>query len=61
MGMKKRRKSEIGKVKVVKDFLPAPDQLVLREENVGAQGNAQDGIVDERRRRPRSSKKDEYG
>jgi hypothetical protein len=25
---------EIGKVKVVKDFLPPPDQLVLREENV---------------------------
>jgi predicted DNA binding CopG/RHH family protein len=25
---------EIGKVKVVKDFLPRPDQLVLREENV---------------------------
>ena len=23
-----------GKVKVVKDFLPPPDQLVLREENV---------------------------
>ena len=25
---------EIGKVKVVKDFLPSPDKLVLREENV---------------------------
>jgi len=25
---------EIGKVRVVKDFLPPPDQLVLREENV---------------------------
>jgi predicted DNA binding CopG/RHH family protein len=25
---------EIGKVKVMKDFLPPPDQLVLREENV---------------------------
>lgn len=25
---------EIGKVKVVRDFLPPPDQLVLREENV---------------------------
>jgi predicted DNA binding CopG/RHH family protein len=25
---------EIGKVKVVKDFPPPPDQLVLREENV---------------------------
>jgi hypothetical protein len=25
---------EIGKVKVVKDFLPPPDQLVLRESNV---------------------------
>ncbi len=27
-------KGEIGKVRVVKDFLPAPEQLVLREENV---------------------------
>ena len=25
---------EIGKVKVVNDFLPPPDQLVLRESNV---------------------------
>ena len=25
---------EIGKVKVVRDFLPSPDKLVLREENV---------------------------
>jgi predicted DNA binding CopG/RHH family protein len=25
---------EIGDVRVVKDFLPPPDQLVLREENV---------------------------
>jgi len=25
---------EIGKIKVVKDFLPRPDQLVLRESNV---------------------------
>ena len=25
---------EIGKLKVVRDFLPPPDQLVLREENV---------------------------
>jgi predicted DNA binding CopG/RHH family protein len=25
---------EIGKIRVVKDFLPPPDQLVLREENV---------------------------
>ena len=25
---------EIGDVKVVKDFLPSPDQLVLREDNV---------------------------
>jgi predicted DNA binding CopG/RHH family protein len=25
---------EIGKVKVVKDFLPPPDKLVLREANV---------------------------
>ena len=24
---------EIGKIRVVKDFLPPPDQLVLREEN----------------------------
>ena len=25
---------EIGKARVVKDFLPSPDKLVLREENV---------------------------
>jgi predicted DNA binding CopG/RHH family protein len=25
---------DIGKLKLVKDFLPPPDQLVLREENV---------------------------
>jgi predicted DNA binding CopG/RHH family protein len=30
----KYTEGEIGKVKVVKDFLPPPDQLVLREENV---------------------------
>ena len=24
----------MGKLRVVKDFLPAPDQLVLREENI---------------------------
>jgi len=30
----KYTKGEIGKVKVVKDFLPPPDQLVLRESNV---------------------------
>jgi hypothetical protein len=27
-------KGEIGRVRVVEDFLPPPDQLVLREENV---------------------------
>lgn len=27
-------KGEIGRVRIVEDFLPAPDQLVLREENV---------------------------
>jgi predicted DNA binding CopG/RHH family protein len=27
-------KGEISKVKVVEDFLPSPDKLVLREENV---------------------------
>lgn len=27
-------KGEIGKVKVVKDFLPPPEKLVLREDNV---------------------------
>jgi len=36
--MKKRTvrytQGEIGKVKVVKDFLPSPDKLVLRESNV---------------------------
>lgn len=31
---------EIGKVKVVKDFLPPPDQLVLREENVKAKNGS---------------------
>lgn len=30
----KYTEGEIGKVKLVKDFLPRPDQLVLREENV---------------------------
>jgi len=30
----KYTEGDIGKVKVVKDFLPPPDQLVLREENV---------------------------
>jgi predicted DNA binding CopG/RHH family protein len=28
------RHGQIGKVKVVKDFLPPPDKLVLRESNV---------------------------
>jgi hypothetical protein len=36
MGTKTRRKPDISKVKVVKDFLPPPDQLVLREESVKA-------------------------
>ena len=27
-------KGEIGQVKVIGDFLPSPDQLVLREDNV---------------------------
>lgn len=30
----KYTEGEIGKIKVVKDFLPSPGQLVLREENV---------------------------
>jgi predicted DNA binding CopG/RHH family protein len=30
----KYREGEIGRVRVVKDFLPPPDQLVLREANV---------------------------
>ena len=30
----KYTQGEIGKVKVVEDFLPSPDELVLREENV---------------------------
>jgi hypothetical protein len=30
----KYSKGEIGRVRVVEDFLPSPDQLVLREENV---------------------------
>ncbi len=32
--MVKYTDGEIGKVKVVKDFLPPPDKLVLRESNV---------------------------
>ena len=28
------RKGEIGRVRIVEDFLPSPDRLVLREENV---------------------------
>jgi hypothetical protein len=27
-------KGEIGRVRIVEDFLPSPDKLVLREENV---------------------------
>lgn len=27
-------KGEIGRVKIVEDFLPSPDRLVLRENNV---------------------------
>ncbi len=27
-------RGEIGRVKVIEDFLPAPDKLVLREDNV---------------------------
>jgi predicted DNA binding CopG/RHH family protein len=27
-------KGEIGKVKIIKDFLPAPSELVLRDDNV---------------------------
>lgn len=30
----KYKEGEIGKVKVVRDFLPPPDKLVLRESNV---------------------------
>jgi predicted DNA binding CopG/RHH family protein len=30
----KYSKGEIGQVRVVEDFLPPPDQLVLREDNV---------------------------
>ena len=30
----KYTEGEIGKVKVVKDFLPPPEELVMREENV---------------------------
>ena len=32
--MVKYTEGEVGKIKVVRDFLPPPDQLVLREENV---------------------------
>ena len=31
---RKYTKGEIGDVRVVKDFLPSPDDLVLREDNV---------------------------
>jgi hypothetical protein len=27
-------KGEIGRIKIIEDFLPPPDRLVLREENV---------------------------
>jgi predicted DNA binding CopG/RHH family protein len=30
----KYSKREIGRVRIVEDFLPSPDRLVLREENV---------------------------
>ena len=30
----KYSKGEIGDIRIVEDFLPAPDQLVLREDNV---------------------------
>jgi hypothetical protein len=30
----KFRKGEIGRVRIVEDFLPSPDKLVLRENNV---------------------------
>ena len=30
----KYSKSEIGRARIVEDFLPSPDRLVLREENV---------------------------
>jgi predicted DNA binding CopG/RHH family protein len=30
----KYSKGEIGRVRIVEDFLPSPDRLVLREENV---------------------------
>jgi predicted DNA binding CopG/RHH family protein len=28
------RKGEIGRIRIVEDFLPSPDKLVLRENNV---------------------------
>lgn len=30
----KTSKGEIGRIRIVEDFLPSPDRLVLREENV---------------------------
>lgn len=33
-GQSKRAKGEIGRLRVIKDFLPPPEQLVQREENV---------------------------
>jgi hypothetical protein len=30
----KYTKGEIGRVRVIEDFLPAPDDLVLRDDNV---------------------------
>jgi predicted DNA binding CopG/RHH family protein len=32
--MVKYSKGELGRVRIVEDFLPSPDRLVLREENV---------------------------
>jgi hypothetical protein len=30
----KYSKGEIGRIRIVEDFLPSPDRLVLREDNV---------------------------
>ena len=32
--MVKYSKGEIGRIRVIEDFLPSPDKLVLREDNV---------------------------
>jgi hypothetical protein len=53
--MRKRiiyQRCEIGKVKVVKDFLPPPDKLVLRESDVKVTLSLCQRSVDAFKRKP---------